>query len=429
MTILPPIIFDSGFSLKGQKAKEFFDNFGTVLWFALLSTFLSFLVVGAMMYCAGVVHLLGGAWSVREAFAFGALISATDPVSVISLFKNNPVLPLLETLVSGESLMNDALSIVLYRTIAYTEEGATFLGLVVRFVTVVASSVLIGVVVGLTSTALARYTVYARDERASLEFSLLLLFPWISYLLSDGLGNSGIVSILFCAVVMAQYTVPLLSSTVQESASAVSASASLFAESAAFVFLGLGEFSLRQSMLSVRLVVSTIVVVSFARVVSVWVTTLLVNRLVREHNPITSEVQSALIISGLRGSCAFALAMHARHDFGGSGGSAIVSATLVYSIFTIMIVGPASYPCFHALRVFISPEDRQNLSQDSHVADVQLSGRLKLALMKVDDILRVWLLPAEDTIEPEHHCQSESAIGAARGSLLPVYGDVTIELR
>ena len=182
-------------------------------------------------------------------------------------------------------------------------------------------------------------------------------------------------------------------------------------------------------MLSVRLVITTIVVVSFARVVSVGATTLLVNKLVREHNPITSQVQSALIISGLRGSCAFALAMHARHDFGGSGGSAIVSATLVYSIFTIMIVGPASYPCFHVLRVFISPEDRLHLSQDTHGAEVQLSGRLKLALMKVDDILKAWLLPSEDTIEPEHHCQSEPVIGAVSGSFLPRYEDVTIELR
>ena len=82
---------------------------GTILSFALVGTTLSAFFVGGMIYLIG----LGGL-SIFEALAFGALISAVDPVGTLAIFGAIKVDPKLDILVFGESILNDAISIVLY---------------------------------------------------------------------------------------------------------------------------------------------------------------------------------------------------------------------------------------------------------------------------------------------------------------------------
>ncbi|CAF1235626.1 unnamed protein product [Adineta steineri] len=106
---LPPIIFEQGYHLhKGN----FFRNLGTILTFAIFGTTINAVVTGAGLYVLGLYNLSYELpW--RECFIIGALNSAIDPVAILSIFQVLNVDQLLYMLVFGESILNDAVAIVL----------------------------------------------------------------------------------------------------------------------------------------------------------------------------------------------------------------------------------------------------------------------------------------------------------------------------
>ena len=104
--LLPPIIFQSGFSLA---PKPFFSNFGAIVTFAILGTLIASIVTGVLVYLGGLTYLMYRLPFV-ECLMFGALISATDPVTVLSIFQELGTDTNLYALVFGESVLNDAVS-------------------------------------------------------------------------------------------------------------------------------------------------------------------------------------------------------------------------------------------------------------------------------------------------------------------------------
>ncbi|VAI31379.1 unnamed protein product [Triticum turgidum subsp. durum] len=108
--LLPPIIFQSGFSLS---PKPFFANFGAIVTFAILGTFIASIVTGMLVYLGGLTFLMYKLPLV-ECLMFGALISATDPVTVLSIFQELGSDVNLYALVFGESVLNDAVCFYLF---------------------------------------------------------------------------------------------------------------------------------------------------------------------------------------------------------------------------------------------------------------------------------------------------------------------------
>ena len=106
--LLPPIIFESGFSLE---TKSFFRNFDGICALAFGGTLISTIVVGVFCWVCGAIGLVT-ALSITHALVFGALVSATDPVSVLAVFQELGVNPDLFALVFGESVLNVAVAIV-----------------------------------------------------------------------------------------------------------------------------------------------------------------------------------------------------------------------------------------------------------------------------------------------------------------------------
>ncbi|CAF0766501.1 unnamed protein product [Rotaria sordida] len=113
MLFLPPIIFEQGYHLhKGN----FFRNLGTISTFAIFGTTINALVTGVGLYLLGIVNLSYKLpW--RECFIIGSLNSAIDPVAILSIFQVLNVDQLLYMLVFGESILNDAVAIVLTNVI------------------------------------------------------------------------------------------------------------------------------------------------------------------------------------------------------------------------------------------------------------------------------------------------------------------------
>ncbi len=105
---LPVLIFESAISLN---ARLLFRNLLLVLLLSLPFLLVSTFITAALLYY-GINHASGFPWV--TALICGALLAATDPVAVTDIAKRLPVPERLLTLMEGESLMNDATTIVLF---------------------------------------------------------------------------------------------------------------------------------------------------------------------------------------------------------------------------------------------------------------------------------------------------------------------------
>lgn len=189
LVLLPPIIFESGYNLhKGN----FFQNIGSIMVFAIFGTAISAFVIGAGIYLLGLAQV-AYKLSFVESFAFGSLISAVDPVATVAIFHALDVDPVLNMLVFGESILNDAISIVLTTSVlesnnATTTSEAIILGLN-RFCLMFFASAGIGVVFALISALLLKHVDLRKNP--SLEFGIMLVFTYAPYVLAEGIQLSG----------------------------------------------------------------------------------------------------------------------------------------------------------------------------------------------------------------------------------------------
>jgi len=111
--LLPPIIFESGYNMN---KKFFLKNGGSVLMYSFLGTFIAVFSSSFMFWAFGELNL-SQKFTWQEAFAFGSLISATDPVSVLACFKEMDADVDLFAIIFGESIFNDAIAIVMYNIV------------------------------------------------------------------------------------------------------------------------------------------------------------------------------------------------------------------------------------------------------------------------------------------------------------------------
>lgn len=220
--LLPAIIFDAGYSL--HKAK-FFSLIGSILAFAVVGTIVSSLAVGVIIYYAGVAGF-SAAIPLSHALAFGSLISSVDPVATLAIFNSVNLSSTLYMLVFGESVLNDAVAVVLFKSFSVQSdaEHANIASAIVDFVHITFFSVGVGMTTALFSALLFKYrlsrhscpalpntlTSFTRYSRVFLfpvlECSMMIVLCYLPYLLAEALALSGIVAILTAAVVMSHYT-------------------------------------------------------------------------------------------------------------------------------------------------------------------------------------------------------------------------------
>ncbi|KAF4667011.1 Glutathione S-transferase A4 [Perkinsus chesapeaki] len=378
--LLPPIIFQGGFCID---TKTLFKNFGTIVWLAVWATLSSFMFIAGAVFLAGQLELCSP-WTIHEAMGFATVISATDPVAVLSVLKSiSTAGPLLSGLIAGESLLNDAICLVLYRSLIRWEDRS-LLHAMQTFTYVFACSCLLGTAFAFISALVYKY--FPRDHASDgyelarrgsedagsrrdrgaqaaaaaaaaleasdsgygysvvLEVSVLVLFVWMSYLLAEGLQLSGICAILFCGIFMRKYTWLNLSPEARNLAESIFELFAVLAEAVIFVFLGLAPFSFDKSL--TRTPISTYFVTALAtfaaRVLSVN-TTISIANLCRTRSKLPASYTSVLSFCGLRGAMALALAIRARHDFP-LHGHEILSVSTIIALFTVLVLGcSASY--------------------------------------------------------------------------------------
>ncbi|KAF3451933.1 hypothetical protein FNV43_RR08029 [Rhamnella rubrinervis] len=339
------VLTQSGFSLS---PKPFFSNFGAIVTFAILGTFIASIVTGVLVYLGGLVYLMYRLPFV-ECLMFGALISATDPVTVLSIFQELGTDTNLYALVFGESVLNDAMAISLYRTMSmvrsHESSGQNFFMVIVRFLETFVGSLSAGV------GNLFKYAGLDIDNLQNLECCLFVLFPYFSYMLAEGLGLSGIVSILFTGIVMKHYTFSNLSESSQRFASAFFHLISSLAETFVFIYMGFDIAMEQHSWSHVGFIFFSIMFIIVARAVNVFSCGYLVNMVRPAQRQIPLNHQKALWYSGLRGAMAFALALQSVHDLPGGHGQTIFTATTAIVVLTVLLIGGSTGTMLEALQV------------------------------------------------------------------------------
>jgi sodium/hydrogen exchanger-like protein 6/7 len=176
---------------------NFFRNIGTILTFAFAGTFISALVLGVILWLWTRIPLEGLDISFVEAMSVGATLSATDPVTILAIFNTYKVDPKLYTIIFGESILNDAIAIVLFETAQKYKPGAdagklTILSLfesIGVFMLVFFGSLAIGIVVGIATSLLLKFTHVRRDPK--IESCLIFLIAYASYFFANAIHMSG----------------------------------------------------------------------------------------------------------------------------------------------------------------------------------------------------------------------------------------------
>jgi solute carrier family 9 (sodium/hydrogen exchanger), member 6/7 len=132
-----------------------------------------------------------------EALSVGATLSATDPVTILAIFNLYKVEPKLYTIIFGESILNDAIAIVLFETAQRYKDGSaagslTFMTLfeaIGIFLLVFMGSLVIGVTVGIGTALALKYILVRRFPK--IESCLIILIAYASYFFSNGVHMSG----------------------------------------------------------------------------------------------------------------------------------------------------------------------------------------------------------------------------------------------
>jgi len=180
-----------------------------------------------------------------------------------------------------------------------------------------------------------------------LEGSFVVLFAYMSYLLADGLELSGIVSILFCGIVMAHYTKNNMSKSTQHYTSEMFEVMASISETFVFAYLGMAIFLIQQQY-DFAIVIASIFACLVARAAHVFPLSWIVN-LTRVHSKIPKTHMVMIWFAGLRGALAFALSLEVPTP----NGSYLLTTTLCIVLFTVFLLGGTTTKVLQLLKIQI----------------------------------------------------------------------------
>ncbi|NXL86904.1 SL9A6 protein, partial [Alectura lathami] len=380
--LLPPIIFYAGYSLK---RRHFFRNLGSILAYAFLGTAISCLVIGSVMYgCVALMKVtgqLGGDFYFTDCLLFGAIVSATDPVTVLAIFHELQVDVELYALLFGESVLNDAVAIVLSSSIvAYQPAGdnshtfdvtAMFKSIGI-FLGIFSGSFAMGAATGVV-TALISFSFFLSfffppsftklREFPLLETGLFFLMSWSTFLLAEAC----VVAVLFCGITQAHYTYNNLSTESQHRTKQLFELLNFLAENFIFSYMGLALFTFQNHVFNPTFVVGAFLAIFLGRAANIYPLSFLLN--LGRRNKIGTNLQHMMMFAGrllhpglrtrLRGAMAFALAIR---DTATYARQMMFSTTLLIVFFTVWVFGGGTTAMLSCLNIRVGVDaDQENV--------------------------------------------------------------------
>ncbi|OWF52324.1 Sodium/hydrogen exchanger 7 [Mizuhopecten yessoensis] len=360
--MLPFIIFEAGYSMK---RRHFFRNFGAIIAYAFVGTTISCCVVGGIMY--GLTRLMDITFTLNDCFFFGAIISATDPVTVLAIFSDLRVDVDLFALIFGESVLNDAVAIVLSESVEtygqYASTGFSVNALfksLGSFVGIFAGAFAIGSFIGCLTAVITKYTKI-RDFPL-LETALFFLMSYSTFQAAEAAGLTGIVAVLFCGITQAHYTFNNLSVESKQRTKQLFELTNFLAENFVFLYVGVSIFTFHAQKWHAGFIFSTFLAIFVARFCNVYPLSLLLN--LGRRKKIKSSFMNMMMFSGLRGAIAFALSIR---NTSSEARRLMVSSTMMVVLVTVVICGGFTTPMLQWLQIRVGVEEDQEVTDGSSI--------------------------------------------------------------
>ncbi|XP_017006965.2 sodium/hydrogen exchanger 3 isoform X9 [Drosophila takahashii] len=362
--MLPPIILDAGYFMPNRL---FFDNLGTILLMAVVGTIFNIATIGGSLYACGKMGIYGESETpgLMDVFLFASLISAVDPVAVLAVFEEIHVNEILYIVVFGESLLNDAVTVVMYHMMeSYNEIGldkiiaqdiASGVG---SFFVVALGGTAIGIIWGFLTGLVTRFTDHVRV----IEPIFIFVMAYLAYLNAEIFHMSGILAITFCGITMKNYVESNISqkshTTVKYALKMLSSSA----ETIIFMFLGVATVN-NMHVWNTWFVILTIAFCSVFRVIGVILLSALANRF-RLHK-LSRVDQFVMSYGGLRGAVAFALVLLVDENVVKQK-NMFVTTTIAVIYFTVFLQGITIKPLVKILNVKRANKRKPTMNERIH---------------------------------------------------------------
>lgn len=224
--VLPPLLYAAAVNVPIIDLRR---NLGPITALSVVLVIISALVIGALL------HLLVPSIPFAAAVALGAVVAPTDAVAATSIGKRVGMPPRLVTILEGESLVNDATSLVLLRTaIAATAGGFVFWEAAAQFAYAVVIALAIGFAVGVV-------TVWLRSKLSNPVYDTVMSFavPFIAFVPTEYVGASGVLAVVVTGLYSGHHAHRRFSATARVNERLNWRTAQFLLENGVFLLMGL----------------------------------------------------------------------------------------------------------------------------------------------------------------------------------------------
>lgn len=327
---LPPLIFEAAFQLRWRELRK---DLPVILTQATVGVVLS-----AAATAIGMHYL--AQWTWISAMVFGVLIAATDPVSVIAMFKDAKVHGRIRLLVEAESLFNDATAAVAFTIAIVFASGQSIgaVGVTKTLLIVVAGSLVCGAAVAGLGLLLAGAT---DDHLVEITFTTVAAFG--SFLLAEHFHLSGVLASLTAGLILGNVGHLAIDPKGRAAVEEFWEYAAFVANSLIFLLIGMRLANQDYGFVLLPALIA-IGVVILGRAIAVYPLSLLFARSTLRIKP---QHQHILFWGGLRGALALALALGLPPAMPGR--EAIITVAFAVVAFSIFVQGMTIKPLMRRL--------------------------------------------------------------------------------
>ncbi|MBD1872994.1 sodium:proton antiporter [Nodosilinea sp. FACHB-131] len=368
---LPPLLFEAAWNLNWKSLKQYAVP---VVLYA---------IVGVVICVASLVwglQTFAGA-SLATALLVGASLSATDPVSVVALFRELGVDKKLTTVMEGESLFNDGVAVVAFNLllgIALGLEQFDVSVTVARFLVFAGIGISIGGLIGFGISFLTQ-----RFDIPLVEQSLTLVSAYGTYLVAEELGGSGVIAVVTTGLILGNFGSRIgMNPRTRLVVSEFWEFLSFFINSIVFLLIG-DQANFAELIDELDKIAIAIVLMIIARAISVYGLGFVSNAITGPEMDLPLKGQTVLWWGGLRGSVSVALALSVPAVLGDR--QEIISIVFGVMLFTLLVQGLTTKPLLEYLGLLGDQPMRVEYSQMSahRVALTRVMQRLEE--MKVNE--------------------------------------------
>ncbi len=330
---LPALLFEGSLKIELRHIKT---DLLPLLLLANLGVLVATLVTGLVVYYAVGMSLI-------VALLFGSMVSATDPISVLSIFKEVRVDERLSVLVEGESLLNDGTAVALFQILLASAVAGrvSLVSGAEQFVLSVVGGALLGLALGYFVSKVTK-----RIDDAQIEITLTTILAYGTFLLARHLHLSGVIATVAAGLVIGNFATKTgMSARTLTALRSFWEYASFIINSLVFLLIGL-EVRLGGLVRAWKPILIAVAAIFLGRILSVYTVVPLSNLF---STPISFVWQHVLVWGGLRGALSLALALSLDSAFPYR--DEILNLTFGVVVFSILVQGLSIKPLLRKLRL------------------------------------------------------------------------------